>query len=154
MRKLRTRQHIIEDLGLNHIERQVLKTGYVLQKSIVDYGLDGEILTFNEIGEIEFAYFKFQLKSTDAIKLNVKEGCVKFDLSQRDIEAWILAPTVVLLLVYDAQLEIAYYLDLQAYFRENRTQLNNIKKYFRVNIPVNHVFTTEAMLNLRKKLNL
>jgi Domain of unknown function (DUF4365) len=154
MRKLRTRQHIIEDLGLNHVERQVLKTGYVIQRSVVDYGLDGEILTFNEMGEIEFAYFKFQLKSTDVIKSNTKEGVIKFDLSQRDIESWLLAPTIVLLLVYDAQLEIAYYLDLQSYFQENRTQLKNIRKYIRVNIPINHIFTPEAMRDLRKKLNL
>lgn len=154
MRKLRTRQHIIEDLGLNHVERQVLKTGYVIERSMVDYGLDGQILTFNELGEIEFAYFKFQLKSTDLIKSNLKEGLIKFDLSQRDIEAWLLAPTVVLLLVYDAQTEVAYYLDLQDYFHENRKQLKNLKKYTRVNIPINNIFTPEAMLNLRKKLNL
>ena len=96
-------------------------------------GLDGEILTFNELGAIEFGYFKFQLKSTDAIKLNHKEGFVKFDLSQRDIEAWLLAPTTVLLFVYDAQTEVAYYLDLQAYFEENRSKLKNLKKYIRVN---------------------
>jgi Domain of unknown function (DUF4365) len=153
MRKLRTRQHIIEDLGLNHVERQVLKTGYALQRSTVDYGLDGEILTFNEFGAIEFGYFKFQLKSTDVIKSNLKEGFIKFDLSQRDIEAWLLAPTKVLLFVYDAQTEVAYYLDLQAYFEENRAKLKNLKKYIRVNIPINHIFTPEAMLNLRKNLN-
>lgn len=153
MRKLRTRQHIIEDLGLNHIERQVLKAGYVVQRSMVDYGLDGEILTFNEIGEIEFAYFKFQLKSTDLIKLRPKEGNIKFDLSQRDIESWLFSPTIVLLLVYDAQTELAYYLDLQAYFSHNRELLKNIKKYIRVNIPINQVFTPDAILNLRQNLN-
>ena len=30
MKKLRTRQHIIEDLGLNHIERQILLSGNIL----------------------------------------------------------------------------------------------------------------------------
>ena len=29
MKKLRTRQHIIEDLGLNHIEKQILLSGNI-----------------------------------------------------------------------------------------------------------------------------
>ena len=33
MKKLRTRQHIIEDLGLNHIEKQVLLSGNILKRN-------------------------------------------------------------------------------------------------------------------------
>lgn len=40
MRKLRTRQHIIEDLGFNYIERQILKGGHIMHR----YG-HGEIIT-------------------------------------------------------------------------------------------------------------
>ena len=32
MKKRRTRQHIIEGLGLNHIERQILLSGNVLRR--------------------------------------------------------------------------------------------------------------------------
>lgn len=47
MKKRRTRQHIIEDLGLNHIEKHILLTGNVLRRfSEYDYGYDGMIDTF------------------------------------------------------------------------------------------------------------
>ena len=63
MKKLRTRQHIIEDLGLNHIERQILLSGNVLRRFREnDYGYDGMIETFNEQGEAENLIFMIQLK--------------------------------------------------------------------------------------------
>jgi hypothetical protein len=36
MRKRRTRQHIIEDLGFNHIERNILLSGNILRRYSVD----------------------------------------------------------------------------------------------------------------------
>ena len=61
MRKLRTRQHIIEDLGFNHVERQVLLAGYVVERHYQhDYGYDGTINTFNEKGEAENGNVLFQ----------------------------------------------------------------------------------------------
>ena len=42
MRKLRTRQHTIEDLGFNHVERQILYAGFTVQRYLVnDYGIIG-----------------------------------------------------------------------------------------------------------------
>ena len=52
MKKLRTRQHFIEDLGLNHIERQILYADCTLQRYLYDYGYDAFINTYNEIGEL------------------------------------------------------------------------------------------------------
>ena len=69
MRKRRTRQHIIEDLGFNHVERHILLAGYILRRfSQNDYGYDGMIDTFNEEGEAQSLSFMFQLKSTDNIQ--------------------------------------------------------------------------------------
>ena len=117
MRKRRTRQHIIEDLGFNHVERQVLLAGYTLNRfNQNDYGYDGLITTFSETGEIENFHLVFQLKSTDFIQLSVINQSFVFDLSKRDLELWLYNPTPVLLILFDAQKEIAYYIDLQAYF--------------------------------------
>ena len=69
MRKQRTRQHIIEDLGINHVERQILYAGYTFYRyAHNDYGYDGSYTTFNENGEIETMNFNLQLKSTDKIQ--------------------------------------------------------------------------------------
>jgi hypothetical protein len=90
MRKLRTREHIIEDLGLNHVERQVLKAGFVLQKyGSNDYSYDGIIHTFDSNGESDNGMILFQLKSTDNIKFDKTKKVIKFDLSKRDLELWL-----------------------------------------------------------------
>jgi hypothetical protein len=69
MRKRRTRGHIIEDLGFNHVERQVLLAGFTVQEIIQDYGYDGFIQTFEDNGEAEYGHIYFQLKSTDFLKI-------------------------------------------------------------------------------------
>ena len=38
MRKRRTREHIIADLSVNHMERFALRCGFVLNRFYFDYG--------------------------------------------------------------------------------------------------------------------
>jgi hypothetical protein len=148
MRKLRTRQHIIEDLGLNHVQRQVLKSGFVVQRyGENDYSYDGMIHTFDSNGESDNGMILFQLKSTDNIKFDKSQKMAKFDLSKRDLELWLLCKLTVLLVLYDAQTEIAYYIDLQDYFNENRILLKDVVKYVRVNIPTNNIVTPNVFLS-------
>ena len=133
MKKLRTRQHIIEDLGLNHIEKQILLSGNILRRfGENDYGYDGMIDTFNEQGETENLSFKIQLKSTDVIQLSRDKIGFIMDLSRRDLELWLKNTLTVLLILYDAQGEIAYFVDLQPYFNENRILLKKILTNLRI----------------------
>ena len=63
MVKLRTRQEIIEDLALNHVERQILLSGNVLRRDMKeDYGYDSVIDTFDEQGQPDNLSFMVQLK--------------------------------------------------------------------------------------------
>jgi len=39
-RKRRTREHIIADLGVNHVEKCILECGWTVQRFSPDYGLD------------------------------------------------------------------------------------------------------------------
>ena len=153
MRKLRTRQHIIEDLGFNHVERQVLLAGYVVNRILQnDYGYDGTINTFNEAGETENLYIFFQLKSTDNIQFSAEKTAYSFDLSKRDLELWLYNTNPVILLLYDAQKDIVYFIDLQAYFEKNKASLKKVRKFVRVYIPQKAVFNTMAVQQLRKLL--
>jgi hypothetical protein len=154
MKKRRTRQHIIEDLGLNHVEKQVLLAGNVLRRfGEYDYGYDGMIDTFNDDGETENLSFKFQLKSTDSIKFSsVNKGFI-VDLSKRDLELWINNPHPVLLILYDAQNDKAYFADLQTYFNENRLLLKNVHKFVRVFLQPQSVLNQIAIQKLQKKYN-
>ena len=153
MRKQRTREHIIEDLGFNHVEKQILLAGYILRRnSQNDYGYDGTINTFNENGEMENFSMRFQLKSTDNIHVALQKGAFTFDLSRQDLELWLYSKIPVLLLLFDAQKDIAYFIDLQAYFNANRIMLKNVRKFVRVYISENSVFNPIAVQNLRKLL--
>ena len=151
MKKLRTRQHIIEDLGLNHIEKQILLSGNILKRNQdYDYGYDGMINTFDEIGQANNLTFMFQLKSTDFIELSPQKGGFIVDLSKRDLELWLKSRLPVLLILYDAQAEIAYFVDLQAYFNENRLLLENVRKFVRIFLPPTSVFNKNAVQELQK----
>ena len=146
MKKLRTRQHIIEDLGLNHAERQVLLAGNVFRRfGDNDYGYDGMIETFHINGETENKVIMIQLKSTDNIQLSAQKAGFIVDLSKRDLELWLKSNYPVLLLLYDAQQEKAYFIDLQSYFSENRLLLKNVRKFVRVFLPTQSIFDKTAI---------
>lgn len=150
MKKLRTREHIIEDLGLNHIERQILLSGNVLKRNQgYDYGYDGTIDTFDSIGQTDNLSFFVQLKSTDSIQLSLPKLGYIVDLSKRDLELWLNSKYPVLLILYDAQQEIAYFVELQTYFNENRLLLKNVRKFVRVFLPQKSVFDKAAIQKLQ-----
>jgi hypothetical protein len=150
MKKLRTRQHIIEDLGFNHIEKQILLAGFVQRRYYHnDYGYDGCIDTFSEKGQIENLSILFQLKSTDNISVsNQKKGCI-FDLDKRDLELWLSDIRPVILVLFDAQKEIAYFINLQQYFKQNRQVLANIRKFVRIYLPETAIFNTKSIKELK-----
>ena len=50
-RKRRTREHVIEDLSENHLERLVLLKGHVLRRPVRDYGVDATMFHFADDGE-------------------------------------------------------------------------------------------------------
>jgi hypothetical protein len=153
MRKQRTREHIIEDLGFNHVEKQVLLAGHILRRnSQSDYGYDGDIHTFNEQGETENFFMWFQLKSTDHIQLSIPKEAFVFDLSRQDLELWLYSKNPVLLILFDAQKDIACFIDLQLYFNENKIELKNVRKFVRVYIPQDAIFNSLSVQKLRKLL--
>ena len=55
-------------------------------------------------------------------------------------------------ILFDAQKDKAYFIDLQAYFKENRMTLKNVRKFVRVYIPEKSIFDSIAVQELRKLL--
>lgn len=150
MRKRRTRAHVLEDLGFNHVERQVLLADFTLERVIHDYGYDGCIQTFNDNGEVEGGLILLQLKSTDNLKLSDDGASIKFDLSIRDLEFWLESPNVMILIVYDAQANTAYFVELKDYFAKNRSTLTEIHKFVRIYIPRKNVLLASSIKNFKK----
>ena len=135
----------------NHIERQILLAGFTMERNFVnDYGFDGYIQTFRETGEIDVGGADFQLKSTDKIQFMASKQAFTFDLSIRDLQMWLRTTTPTLLILFDAQAEIAYYINLQDYFRINAETLQKVNKYIRVYLPSHQIFNKESVLDLRK----
>jgi len=141
MKKRRTRQHIIEDLGLNYVERQCLYAGFSVHRIFSDYGYDANVFTYNDLGEAENGMLLFQLKSTDNLKISTLHHAIEFSLSKRDLELWPLN-------------EVAYYLILQEYFKEHRLSLKSVRKYINVFIPKQNVVTPKSVKEIQLIKNL
>jgi Domain of unknown function (DUF4365) len=68
MRKRRTREHVIADLSVHHVEGFVLRCGWTVERKRHDYGLDLYMQTYNGDGETENGWVWFQLKATDSLR--------------------------------------------------------------------------------------
>lgn len=117
MRKRRTRSHIIADLSANHVERQALLCGYSVERIFHDYGVDLVLYTYTHEGEVEAETIKIQLKATDNLPV-LKDGqTIAFLVERADLEYWLGEWLPVILIVFDAQEEISYWVYIQAYFQ-------------------------------------
>ncbi len=115
-RKRRTRQHVIADLGVNYVERMALMVGFAVDRVQSDYGIDLYLYTYTATGEIENGHLLVQVKATDRILLSDRRTiavCIK----RADLERWLGEILPVVLMIYDAQLDVAYWLDIWSYFR-------------------------------------
>lgn len=117
-RKKRTREHVIADLGVNHVQRQVLLCGYTLEEIHRDYGLDLVMFTYNEQGESEPDMVLIQIKATDRLARGRDRMTVSFRVAQRDLMRWACETMPVILALYDAPNDVAYWLHIQGYLEE------------------------------------
>jgi Domain of unknown function (DUF4365) len=153
MRKQRTRQHFIEDFGMNHVERHVLHAHCTLQRHQYDYGYDAFINTYNENGEYENGTIQIQLKSTDHLKYSKVKDAIVFDLEKRDLELWLYCDTPLIFIVYDAVKESAFWVDLSIYFENNRDSLKKVTKFVRIYIPAKNVLSGQTIQKFRQIKN-
>ena len=77
-RKRRSREHVIAEMGVNFLERQVLRRGHQLRRVFEpEYGTDALMQTFSpKTKEIENGWVEFQIKSTDQIRFIDQERYV------------------------------------------------------------------------------
>jgi hypothetical protein len=76
--------------------------------------------TFNATGEPESGRVLFQLKATETIKVRDKRRAVAVRLDWRDVQAWRTELMPVILVLYDAHADRAYWLHVQPYFTAQR----------------------------------
>jgi hypothetical protein len=118
--KLRTRAHVLADLSINFLERQVLLCGHTLHRVQFDYGYDLAMSTYSLLGEIQPGLAFFQVKATYHLPL-LKDGkTISWPVSRRDLKLWLRESYPVILVVYDGQ-DRAYWLPVQSYFLARST---------------------------------
>ena len=116
-RKRRTREHVIADLSVNFVERQVLLCGHTVERVRADYGYDLLLSTYDSHGEVETGQVYLQLKSTDALPTRKGGEVIPWRLLRSDLASWLNSSVPIILIVYDALADRAYWLYVQRYFQ-------------------------------------
>lgn len=146
VKKKRPREHIIADLSVNHVERYVFLCGYSVERMEYDYGFDLVIFTYDNNGEIENGQIYVQLKATDSLKVLANQETVTFPIARSDLELWLNEPMPCILIVYDAQLDVAYWLYLQAYFENlEGFDLSQVGQFITVRLLKKNLVDQEAI---------
>jgi hypothetical protein len=157
VRKRRTREHVIADLGVNYVERQVLLCGHTVERVRADYGYDLLLSTYDNNGEPENGEVYIQVKSTDALPLLKDGATISWRLHRTDLARWLTTTAAVILIVYDAQADCAYWLYVQRHFqRLEAFNLFTIGQSYSVHIPGSQTFDSEAIKqvsNFRDAIN-
>src|SRR2546430_828537 len=112
-RKLRTREHILADLSVNFVERQILLRGYAVNRPDTDYGIDLFMLTYTEEGEVENGHVLLQIKATDKLQILKTGPFISLRVDVADLKAWQEEWMPVVLVVFDGKKDRAYWLYVQ-----------------------------------------
>lgn len=143
-RKQRTRQHVIADLSINHVERIILEAGHTAQRLNPDYGYDLVLFTYDEMGFVEPGSVYMQVKASETLE-TVGMDYV-FDLDIRDYNLWRREEAPVILILFAASRRRAYWLRVQNYFRESTfRQPKKGAKSVRVRVPQRQAVTRKAV---------
>src|SRR5262249_53494524 len=106
-RKQRTRQHVIADLSIHHVEGFILEEGYTAQRLGSDYSYDLLLRTFDEEGYAEPGLVYIQVKAAES--LDAVGSDYVFDVDIRDYHLWRREEMPVLLILFDAGRRKAYW---------------------------------------------
>jgi uncharacterized protein DUF4365 len=147
-RKQRTRQHVIADQSVNHVERFIIDEGHTAQRVEKDYGYDLFLFTYDEQGYVEPGFVEIQIKAADTLQ-SVGLHQVH-DMDIRDYNLWKYEEFPVILILFDASRRRAYWLDVQRYFEEEPTRRpGKGAKFVRVHVPRRQVVNRRAIAKMR-----
>ena len=149
-RKRRTREHVIEDLSENHLERKVLVKGHLLRRPERDYGVDVTMFHFDADGAIENGEVRFQLKATERLQVINKGTVISIPINTGDLHYWALEIHPFILVLFDATEDRAFWLHIQEYIAENPERVDPEKETANVHIPISNKLTVRSIDFFRK----
>ncbi len=147
-RKQRTRQHVIADVSVNHVERFILDAGHTAQRLSSDYGYDLMMSTFDEKGYVEAGLVYFQCKAMEALDPSGEDYV--YDLDIRDYNLWIREKMPVILILFDASRRRAHWLAVQLYFDDRARRPKKGAKSVRIRVPKSQVVNRRAIAKMRE----
>ena len=149
-RKTRPRAHVLAEMGVNFLERQVLRRGHQLKRvSEPEYGTDALMLHFSpETREIENGWVEFQVKATDHVRLTNDGSSVScvVDIAHVHYWQWQVAHPFILIL-YDAPKHRAYWIDIQIYIESHPPA---DQQSLTIHIPTENKVTVRAIDRFRE----
>jgi hypothetical protein len=148
-RKRRTRQHVIADQSVHHVEGFILAEGHTGQRLERDYGYDVLMFTYDEQGYVEPGFLYLQIKASETFKSNGLE--YMFDLDIRDYNLWTLEKMPVILILFDVSRRRASWIPIQRYFRDDpvRRPKPGVKTV-RVYVPMQQTVNRRAIARMRE----
>ncbi len=149
-RKIRTREHVIASQSVAHVERHVAAAGYSVEKFVNDYGYDLNLHTYGPDGEAENGNIYLQLKATNSLKVLRNGEAVSFAVDQKDVAFWRDEVMPVILIVYDAPSDTAYWLYLQELFETNpKFQLPVSQKKITLHLSRSNIVDAQSIKQFR-----
>src|SRR5262249_28670546 len=152
-RKLRTREHVLADLSVNHVERQILLRDFAVNRMDTDYGIDLLMLTYSEQGEVENGHVLFQVKATESLQV-LKEGTtIACRVEVADLKSWQEEWMPVILVVYEGKTDRAYWLYVQKYVDEKNVSGEDLladQDRVTVRIPMKNRLNQKAVETFRQ----
>jgi hypothetical protein len=150
-RKTRTREHVIADLSVNVVERNVLLAGFTLSRVVPDYGFDTSMTTFSPAGEVENETVWFQMKATDHPSPTADGQFVRVRVEAADLRYWLLELMPVILVLYDAAGDRAFWVDVQRYAEQTDLDADEVGGTVTIRIPAGSVLTPDAVRQIRDR---
>ena len=151
-RKRRTDAHRRADVALRHVQLVCAKAGYVttVPESGADYGIDLVLDTFDEDGYIENGDVGIQVKGVGRVVQSADGRWLPFAVDRRDLDCWLAEDEPIILVVYDAAADVAYWVHMQAYFAHRPAfSLQGVGRQVTIRVAVADVFDPAAVRTIR-----
>jgi hypothetical protein len=152
LRKRRTREHVIADLSVNHVERHVLLCGFSVERIRLDYGIDLMVQTYNRVGEVENGRIFCQLKATNRIRISRDGRSVLCRVDKADLRYWLGELMPVILVQYDVKRNVAYWVHVQAHLTTWR-DLGRASTRTTLALPRANILDQKAVRAMARKKN-
>jgi hypothetical protein len=134
-------------MAVNHLERHALSCGFAVERISQDYGIDVNLYTYSASGELENGCVYIQVKASGAPRYSRRGDSLSFAVRKSDLETWLEEPLPVVLVVYDARIDKAYFLYVQRHFEGLAGfTLGDIGRTYTVRISTRQVVDRHAIL--------